>query len=108
MLAYYVEWHMRRALAPIIFEDDDKPAGQARRSSVVAPAQRSERADAKASSKRTDDNAPVHSLSTLLRDLATVVKNRVQPKVAGATPFDMITKPTPHQQRAFDLLDVHL
>ena len=108
MLAYYVEWHMRRSLAPIIFEDDDKPAGQARRSSVVAPAQRSERADAKASSKRTDDNAPVHSLSTLLRDLATVVKNRVQPKVEGATPFDMITKPTPHQQRAFDLLDVHL
>jgi hypothetical protein len=108
MLAYYVEWHMRRSLAPIIFEDDDKPAGQARRSSVVAPAQRSERADAKASSKRTDDDAPVHSLSTLLRDLATVVKNRVQPKVAGATPFDMITKPTPHQQRAFDLLDVHL
>jgi transposase len=108
MLAYYVEWHMRRSLAPIIFEDDDKPAGQARRSSVVAPAQRSDRADAKASTKRTSDDAPVHSLSTLLRDLATVVKNRVQAKVAGAAPFDMITKPTPYQQRAFDLLDVHL
>jgi len=108
MLAYYVEWHMRRSLAPIIFEDDDKPAGQARRSSVVAPAQRSERAEAKASTKRTDDDAPVHSFATLLRDLATVAKNRVQPKAAGATPFDMITRPTPHQQRAFDLLGVHL
>ena len=108
MLAYYVEWHMRRSLAPILFEDDNKSAGQARRASVVAPARRSERADAKASTKRTEDNAPVHSLSTLLRDLATVVKNRVQPKVDGAVPFDMITKPTPLQQRAFDLLDVHL
>lgn len=108
MLSYYVEWHMRRALAPILFDDDDKPAGEALRSSVVAPAQRSPRAQAKADTKRTSDDRPVHSFATLLRDLATVAKNRVLPKAADATPFDMITKPTPHQRRALDLLTVHL
>lgn len=108
MLSYYVEWHMRRALAPILFDDDDKPAGEALRSSVVAPAQRSPRAEAKADTKRTSDDRPVHSFTTLLRDLATVAKNRVLPKTADAIPFDMITKPTPHQRRALDLLTVHL
>lgn len=108
MLSYYVEWHMRRALAPILFDDDDKPAGEKLRASVVAPAQRSARAQAKATTKRTSDDEPVHSFTTLLRDLATIVKNRVLPKTPDATPFDILTKPTPHQQRALDLLTVHL
>jgi len=108
VLGYYVEWHMRRALAPILFDDDDKPAGEALRSSVVAPAQRSPRAEAKADTKRTSDDRPVHSFTTLLRDLATIVKNRVLPKAADATPFDMLTRPTPHQKRALDLLSIHL
>ncbi|MGH9200851.1 MAG: IS1634 family transposase [Vicinamibacterales bacterium] len=108
MLSYYVEWHMRRALLPILFDDDDKSAGEALRSSVVAPAKRSPRAEAKAATKRTSDDRPVHSFTSLLRDLATIVKNRVLPKASDATPFDMITKPTRHQQRALDLLGVHL
>lgn len=106
MLAYYVEWHMRRALAPMLFEDDDKVAAEAARTSVVAPAQRSERARRKAATKRTDDELPVHSFQSLLGDLATVAKNRVQPTAAGTTPFDVITTPTPIQQRAFALLEV--
>jgi len=106
MLAYYVEWHMRRALAPILFDDDDLAAGEAQRASVVRPAQRSPRARRKAQTKRTEDGAPVHSFQTLLQDLATVAKNRIQPQAAGATPFDIITSPTPLQQRAFDLLGV--
>ena len=106
MLAYYVEWHMRRALAPILFDDDDPAAGDARRSSVVAPAQRSPRADRKAHRQRTDDGWPVHSFQTLLQDLATVAKNRVCPTTAGAVAFDVITTPTALQQRAFDLLGV--
>lgn len=108
MLAYYVEWHMRKALAPILFDDDDKPAGEALRSSVVAPARRSPAAEAKAATKRTSDDAPVHSFTTLLRDLGTIVKNRVLPKAADATAFNVITRPTPHQKRALDLLNVHL
>jgi len=59
-------------------------------------------------SKKTSDNEPVHSFKTLLRDLATVVKNRVQPKSAGAVPFDITTTPTFLQKRAVDLLKIHL
>lgn len=108
MLAYYVEWHMRRALAPLLFDDDDREAARAERRSIVAPAQRSPRARRKAATKRTDDGAPVHSFRTLLDDLATVAKNRIQPKLPSAPAFDVITRPTPLQQRAFDLLGVAL
>ncbi|MCK5495991.1 MAG: IS1634 family transposase, partial [Hyphomicrobiaceae bacterium] len=65
VLAYYVEWHMREALAPILFDDDDRPAGQALRDSAVAPARRSPRADRKAAAKRTQDDYAVHSFQTL-------------------------------------------
>jgi transposase len=61
MLAYYVEWQMRRALAPLLFDDHDPAAGQELRTSVVAPAQRSPSAQAKAQSKRTEDDQPVHT-----------------------------------------------
>ena len=80
MLAYHVEWHMRRALAPMLF-DDDAAAAEAGRSSPVAPAQRSKAARAKAGRKRTPDGLPVHSLRSLLGDLATLTRNRVRPAV---------------------------
>jgi hypothetical protein len=108
MLAYYVEWHMRRALAPILLEDDDKAAGEAERRSVVAPAQRSPRAKAKALTERTDEGTPVHSFHTLLRDLRTIVKDRIQLKSHAAIEFAKITTPTRLQQRALDLLGVSL
>jgi hypothetical protein len=107
MLAYYVEWHMRQALAPMLFDDDDPAAAQAARRSPVAPAQRSPRAQHKASTKLTDDGDPVHSFRTLLRDLATVAKNRILPKLEHPVPFDLITTPTALQQHAFDLLGVN-
>ncbi|SRR5712692_4396435 len=105
MLAFHVEWHMRRALAPILFDDDAPELGQARRTSIVAPAKRSERAEAKALTKTTQDGTPVHSFQSLLRDLATIVKNRIQPENSSST-FDMCTRPTALQQHAFDLLGV--
>ena len=108
MLAYYVEGHMRRALAPILFDDDDPAAGEAERRSVVAPAQRSPRAKAKALTKRTDDGTPVHSFHTLFRDLRPIVQDRIRLKSHGAIGFDKITTPTPLQQRALDLLGVSL
>ena len=108
MLAYYVEWHMRKALAPILFDEDDPQGAQASRSSVVAPAQRSASANAKARRKRTKDGLPVHSFRTLLKDLATICKNRIQPRLPGAPAFDKITLPTPVQQRALKLLRVRL
>jgi transposase len=108
MLAYYVEWHMRQRLAPILFDDDHKPQAQAARKSIVAPAQRSASAQLKALTKQTSEGTPVHSFQTLLGDLATIVKNRIQPTDTNITAFHMLTQPTAIQQRAFDLLGVTL
>ena len=87
MLAYYVEWHMRRALAPLLFDDDDPAA-------------------AEAGGKRTPDGLPVHSFQTLLGDLATLTRNRVRPAVPGAMTADILARPTPLQAKAFRLLGV--
>ena len=106
LLAYYVEWHMRQALKPLLFDDEDKAAAEALRASVVAPAQRSPRAKAKAATKRTEDGWPVHSFQTLLADLATLTQNQVRPLGADGVPLDILTTPTPLQQRAFELLGV--
>ena len=103
MLAYYVEWHMRQALAPILFDDDEPAAGEALRTSIVAPARRSPSAEGKAQSKCTAAGMPVHSFQTLLQDLRTVALNTVQ---MGEQTCQMVTDPTPVQQRAFDLLKV--
>ena len=103
MLAYYVEWHMRRALAPLLFDEEDHEAAQTQRSSIVAPAQRSLSAQQKALSKQTVDGFPVHSFRTLLADLATLTRNRVR---MGEQLFDMLATPTTLQERAFELLQV--
>jgi len=108
MLAYYVEWHMRQELAPVLFDDEDPQAGEALRRSVVAPAQRSPAAQAKAAKKRTADGGPVHSFQTLLSDLATICKNRIQPEVSGAGTFEKTTQPTAFQEQALSLLKVTL
>jgi transposase len=108
MLAYYIEWHMRQALAPLLFDDEEHEEAEAQRPSVVAPAQPSAKARRKASRQRTDQGDPVHSFQTLLADLATIVKNRIEPRIVGAKPFDQTTRPTPLQQRALDLLRIRL
>jgi hypothetical protein len=108
MLAYYVEWHMRQLLAPILFDDHDKPQAQAARTSIVAPALRSAAARRKAATRKTDEGLKINSLQTLLSDLATIVKNRIQPKDKNIAAFDMLTTPTTLQQKALDLLGVTL
>ena len=108
MLAYYVEWHMRKSLASVLFDDDDTSAADAARSSIVAPARRSPAAQRKASTKRTHDMMPVHSFQTLLKDLATITINRIKPNMEGAVTFEQITRPTPLQQKVFHLLNIHL
>ena len=105
MLSYYISWHMKAAMAPILFVDNDKPAAAAKRATPVAPAQRSADALAKAARKRTTEDTPVHSFTTVLADLATICANQIQP--ADDMPaFTMTTTPTPLQRRAFELLDV--
>lgn len=106
MLAYYVEWHMRQALAPILFDDHDRQAAEASRISPVAKAQRSPAARRKATTKRTADGQPVHSFRTLLADLATIARNVVSFGKAGEV--TMFTKTNNIQDRAFDLLGVKI
>ena len=103
MLSYYVEWHMRRALAPMLFDDDDPQAAEVARTSIVTPAQRSPKAKSKDLFKRTEDGMPVHSFQTLLKDLATLTSNEVR---VGEQTFQMLATPTPVQQRALQLLQV--
>jgi hypothetical protein len=106
LLAYYVEWHLRRAWAPLLFEDEQRE--QPLHASPVAPAQRSAGARAKARTKRTADALTVQSFRDLLRDLATIAKNRIQPMLASIPPFDLVTRPTMLQHRALELVGVKL
>jgi transposase len=108
MLAYYVEWHLRERLKPLLFDDDDTEAAKALRTSVVAPAEVSPSAKDKAKHKRTADGWPVHSLHTLLDDLATISKNRVTSSIPGSEPFELITRPTALQEHIIKLLGVRL
>ena len=105
MLSYYISWHMKQALAPILFYDHDKPGAAAKRTDPVAAAERSDSALTKAARKRNEDDYPVHSFTSLLKDLATLCVNHIQP--ADDMPaFTKFTTPTPLQRRAFELLDV--
>jgi hypothetical protein len=108
MLAYYLEWHLRAALAPLLFDDHDPAGAQTQRRSPVAPAQRSEAAQKKAHRKRTEEGLPVHSFQTLLADLATVCINHIEPTLKNLRSFAILTRPTEVQQRAFDLLGLKL
>jgi hypothetical protein len=106
MLAYHVEWHLRQALAPLLFDDHDRPAAAAARASPVAPAKVSPAAQDKAISKRTADGQPVHSFRTLTADLATLTRNTI--RFGDAPPATVLARPTALQQRVFDLLDIKL
>jgi Transposase DDE domain len=104
MLAYYLEWHMRQRLAPMLFDDTDKEAAEALRKSVVAQAQRSPAAVKKQTTGLTEDGLPVHSLRSLLADLATLARNTITTAITPHYPLTVLTRPTSIQQKAFDLL----
>jgi len=105
MLAYYVEWHMREAWRELMFADTDQKAKATR--DPVAPARRSEAALAKVASHSLDDGMPAHSFATLLGELATIVRNTCRTPSAepDAPTFDLLTTPSPHQQRALALIE---
>ena len=84
MLAYYVEWHMRERLKPMLFDDDDREAAEALRDSRVAKAQRSPKALAKSATGQTPDGAPVHSFRSLLANLTTLCRNTIVTAIAGS------------------------
>jgi transposase len=105
MLAYYVEWHLKQCLAPLLFEDEEIDDG----SLNVIKASRSESAQSKERKKRNQENLPVHSFRTLLEDLGTICLNTVECTIReGSYRFSKITRPTQLQQKALDLLGVSL
>ena len=105
MLAYYVEWHLKQCLAPLLFEDEEIDDS----SLNVIKASRSESAQSKERKKRNQENFPVHSFRTLLEDLGTICLNTVECTIReGSYRFSKITRPTQLQQKALDLLGVSL
>ncbi len=107
MLAYYVEHHMRARLAPMLYDETDHQAAAAKRASIVAKAQRSDAAIAKQTTGRTDDGLPVHSFQTLLADLGTYCRLQATTAINEKYLFTLHTRPTPTQQRAFELLGIN-
>jgi len=103
MLAYYVEWHLRRALAPLLFQDHDRAAAAEQRTSVVARAKISPAARQKKARGQTDEGLQVHSFRTLMAALATAARTRIR---VGEHAFDQLVPLTPLQERAFQLLEV--
>jgi hypothetical protein len=105
MLAYYVEWHMRQAWAPLMFADEDQAAKLVR--DPVAPAKRSDAAMNKVLSRTLDDGSPVHSFQTLMAQLQSIVRNtcRTPGSAADAPTFDITTTPNLTQKRALDLIN---
>jgi hypothetical protein len=104
LLAYYVEWHMRRKLAPLLFDDETLPEDRWRRD-PVAPAEPSAAAQKKKYARQTEDGFPVHSFSTLLAALGTRCLNTCRAKSGGSgSSFHLLTEATPLQTKALQLL----
>jgi len=108
LLAGYVQWHMERKLAPILFADEHLGQQKAMRRDPVAVTQRSAEARAKERSKRTEEGLPVHSFQSLLKDLAGLSRSQCLPKIEGAGTFTKIGQLTPIQTEAFRLLGVRV
>jgi len=106
LLAYYVEWHLRRAWAPLLFEDEELPQQRSRRDPVL-PANSSESAQAKKLTHQTPDGLPVQSFATLLSDLASRARVTYSLKTDKSGPtFQQVPPPTLLQAKAFELLNL--
>ena len=104
MLAYYVEYHMRQRLKPMLFDDEYLDEASATRASPVLKAVRSDHAKAKDASKTAADGLPLHSFRMLLKDLATLTYNIARTPANPNVTLTVIARPTPVQAKAFELL----
>jgi hypothetical protein len=107
LLAYYVEWHMRQRLKPLLFDDEYLEQASASRASPVLKAVRSEHAKAKDMHRTTADGTPLHSFRTLLADLGTLAYNIAHTALNPAAKLIITTRPTPLQQKVFALLGLN-
>jgi len=107
LLAYYVEWHLRKALVPLLFEDEELDEERKTRD-PVAPAQPSEKARKKKALRRTPEGFPVHDFNTLLAEMATRCRNWCRfGNEPDAPIFPRLTEPTPYQAKVYELLQVY-
>jgi transposase len=106
MLAYHVEWHLRAALAPLLFHDTDLDAARTERTSPVAKTEPSEAVKAKKATKRSADGLPVMSFPDLTAHLGTLVRNTMRVPLRPKHRFILHSRPTPLQEAAFKLLDL--
>lgn len=108
MMAYYVEWHMREALAPMLFGDEHKDQARAVRKSPAEPVRKSAQAVRKAEEKTDGQGRPLHSFQTLMEHLRGIVRNRIEPGIKGIPAFSKETRPDAVQSRALELLGLQL
>jgi hypothetical protein len=108
MMAYYVEWHLREAWAPILFHDHERAEAEKERASPVAALEVSAAAKRKRGSRRSDDGLPITSFGDLMRHLATMTLNEVASPQAPSAAITLSATPTPLQNKAFALLDTAL
>src|SRR5438445_911408 len=106
MLAYHVEWHLRQALAPLLFHDTDLEASRGKRTSPVAKTEPSEAAKAKKAAKRSADGHHVMSFDALTAHLGTLVRNTMRVPLHTKHRFTLHSRPTSLQEAAFKLLDL--
>jgi len=106
MLAYHVEWHLRQALAPLLFHDTDIAAARAERASPVERTDPSPAAKAKRGSKVNEDGLPVMAFGDLMDHLGTLARNTMAAALHKGHTFILHTKPTALQDAAFKLLDI--
>jgi len=103
VLAYYVQWHMHEAWAPLLFQDEELREQRPQRD-PVAPAQPSPSARRKKATRRNSEGLPLHSFKTLLAELARRCRNTCRVNTDPPSTFTTITDPTPRQARALQLL----
>ena len=108
MLAYYVEWHMKKALAPLLFDDEQLPDDKKTRD-PVAPAKPSIQAKKKKSKRETADGLPIHNFKPLLEELGMYMRNHCTVKQLNTKSdlsINQYTELSPVQKRAFELLNL--
>lgn len=107
MLAYHVEWHLRQALAPLLFHDTELAAARADRSSPVAATEPSDDAKAKKATRRSADGHRVMSFADLMAHLGTLAQNTMRVALRPNHSFTLYSTATPLQDAAFKLLAIN-
>jgi transposase len=105
LLAYYVQWHLKRAWSALSFADEHLQEHRAERD-PVAPAKPTADVQAKKIERQTDDGNELQSFRTLINELGTQCRNTCELGEGNAAiHITKVTDPTPFQTEAFRHLE---